>query len=68
MNPIYIGQRVEIDMFGMQVGGGAAPRAAVGTVVALDAGVITVRLEHGSWARAEVTVSQRRVVGRPSWR
>jgi hypothetical protein len=69
MRPIHIGQRVEIDLFGLQVGdGGRVGPAGTGTVVALDPGVITVRLEHGLGAPSEVTVSQRRVLGRLPWR
>ncbi len=66
MRPIDIGQRVEIDLFGLHVGEGGSG-AGTGVVVALDAGVITVRLERGPAGPSEVTVSQRRVLGRFPW-
>jgi hypothetical protein len=69
MRPIHVGQRVEIDLFGLHVGeGGWMSPAGTGTVVALDPGAITVRLERGGGAPSEVTVSHRRVLGRLPWR
>jgi hypothetical protein len=61
MRPIQIGQRVEIDLIGLQAGTSSAPRA-VGTVVALDPGAITVRVDHGRTPGTDVTVSARRVM------
>jgi hypothetical protein len=61
MRPIQIGQRVEIDLIGLQAGSSGAPRA-VGTVVALEPGAITVRMEGGPTRGNDVTVSARRVM------
>jgi hypothetical protein len=66
LHPIHVGQRVELDLVGLQVMGGGLPHGA-GTVVALDPGVITVRLDHARGA-SEVMVSHRRVIGRLAWR
>jgi hypothetical protein len=60
---LEVGQRIEIDVFGLHVPGlrpGAAE--AIGTVVALGPGIITVRLELlGDRHPPEVTVSRGRV-------
>jgi hypothetical protein len=57
-----IGQRVEIDVFGLRVPGLTASDAqATGTVVALGPGIITVRLETSGSRPSEVTISPGRV-------
>ena len=63
MGSLRIGQRIVIDLFGLLVSG-ASSRAgqAIGTVVALDPGAITVRLSLLGETAAEVTVSHRRVL------
>lgn len=57
-----IGQKVEIDLFGLRVPGmDAGEEQAIGTVVALGPGIITVRLETGRSHESEVTISPGRV-------
>jgi hypothetical protein len=64
MSSFRIGQRIEIDLFGLRVSGLTPNGAeASGTVVALYPGAITVRLRRAGGTPAEVTVSRRRVLG-----
>jgi hypothetical protein len=59
---LEVGQRIEVDVFGLHVPGLASGEAqATGTVVALGPGVITVRLELGDRHPPEVTVSRGRL-------
>jgi hypothetical protein len=59
---LEIGQRIQINLFGMRVGGvGAGDSPAEGTVVGLGPGVITVRLQQENGALSEVTVSPGRI-------
>ena len=60
---LEVGQRIEIDVFGLQVPGLRSGEAqATGTVVALGPGIITVRLELlGDRQPPEVTVSRGRL-------
>jgi hypothetical protein len=61
MSQLNIGQRVQIDLFGMRLGGRHSWDApAEGTVVGLGPGVITVRLERDGGV-SEVTVSPGRI-------
>ena len=67
MSSLHVGQQLEIDLFGLNVSGGAASGAAVGTVVALHPGAITIRLNRrGPVPASEVTVSSSRILGVPS--
>ena len=60
---LEVGQKIEVDVFGLQVPGLRSGEAeARGTVVALGPGVITVRLELGGRYPTEVTVSRGRVI------
>jgi hypothetical protein len=62
MSFFEIGQKVEIDVFGLRVPGlGSGYEQATGTVVALGPGIITVRLDVGGSHASEVTVSPGRV-------
>jgi hypothetical protein len=62
MSSLEIGQRIQINLFGMRVAGlRAADSPAQGTVVGLGPGVITVRLEREDGALSEVTVSPGRI-------
>jgi hypothetical protein len=65
MRALRIGQRVELDLFGFEAGGSGALRA-VGTIVALEPGAITVRVERGAGPR-DMTVSRRRVTELVVW-
>jgi hypothetical protein len=60
---LEVGQRIEIDVFGLQVPGlGSGEEQATGTVVALGPGIITVRLDLlGDRQLPEVTVSRGRL-------
>jgi hypothetical protein len=61
MSHLQIGQRIQIDLFGMRLGDPHRWDApAEGTVVGLAPGVITVRLE-GYGGASEVTVSPGRI-------
>lgn len=57
-----IGQRVQIDVFGMRLTGvRAGESSAEGTVVGLGPGVITVHLQREDGGLSEVTVSPGRI-------
>jgi hypothetical protein len=59
---LEVGQRIEIDVFGLQVPGLSSGEAqAVGTVVALGPGIITVQVQVSERQHHEVTVSRGRV-------
>jgi hypothetical protein len=59
---LEVGQKIEIDVFGLQVPGlSSGEDQAIGTVVALGPGIITVQLELSGRSRPEVTVSRGRV-------
>lgn len=59
---LEIGQRVQVDLFGMRLPGVRTPDCrGSGKVVGLGPGVITVLLEAGDGAGAEVTVSPGRL-------
>jgi hypothetical protein len=59
---LELGQRIQINVFGMRlVGVRAGDSSAEGTVVGLGPGVITVRLEREDGVLSEVTVSPRRI-------
>jgi hypothetical protein len=60
---LEVGQKIEVDVFGLHVPGLRSGEAqAMGTVVALGPGVITVRLEClGDRQSPEVTVSRGRL-------
>jgi hypothetical protein len=59
---LEVGQRIEIDVFGLQVPGlRSGEDQAMGTVVALGPGVITVRLDLQQVHAPEVTVSRGRL-------
>ena len=60
MRPTKIGQKVEVDLFGLRTSSGElATTVASGTVVALAPGTITVRLDAHD---AEVTVGPARLI------
>jgi hypothetical protein len=62
MRPTQIGQRVEVDLFGLRIVSDLPVGTASGTIVALAPGSITIQLDdHG-----EVTVGPARVLGRAS--
>ena len=66
MPSIGLSQRIEIDLFGLQVPGQSSFAASgTGTVVAVGSGVITVRLD--SSPGMEVTVSAHRVLAATPW-
>lgn len=57
-----IGQKIQIDLFGMRLAGLAPGESrAEGTVVALEPGVITVRLRRQDGVPTDVTVSPGRI-------
>jgi len=59
---LQIGQRIQLDLFGMRLTGPRRPDSrAEGTVVGLGPGVITVLLDAGEGPASEVTVSLGRV-------
>lgn len=59
---LEIGQRIQLDLFGMRLPGRRSPDSrAAGTVVGLGPGVITVLLDAGEGPRSEVTVSLGRI-------
>jgi hypothetical protein len=59
---LAIGQRIQLDLFGMRLPGlRSGDRRGAGTVVGLGPGVITVLLDAGVGPAAEVTVSLGRV-------
>lgn len=59
---LQIGQKVQIDLFGMRMGGLCPGQShAEGTVVQLEPGVITVRLRRRDGGVADVTVSPGRI-------
>jgi hypothetical protein len=60
MLPINLGERIQVDLFGMRLPGGIDGDAAEATVVGLGPGVITVRLDRLGGA-PEVTVGPGRV-------
>jgi hypothetical protein len=61
MTSLELGQKVEIDLFGLHVPGlGYGASQATGVVVALGPGTITVRLED-AMASSEITVSPGRL-------
>jgi hypothetical protein len=63
VSSLEIGQRIEVDLFGLHTRG-LPESGATGTVVALGPGVITIRLDGDTPGDSpEVTVSQRRVLG-----
>jgi hypothetical protein len=65
MRPTKIGQRVEVDLFGLRPPDGAtltAVNVALGTVVGLAPGTITVRLDARPGLDAEVTVGPARLI------
>jgi hypothetical protein len=53
-----IGERVEVDLFGLRVVGGLQDGVAVGTIIELAPGSITVRLDDRP---ADVTVGPARL-------
>jgi hypothetical protein len=59
---LELGQRIQVDLFGMRVAGlhGAAAPVEV-TVVGLAPGVVTVQLERDDGGLSEVTVSPGRI-------
>jgi hypothetical protein len=59
---LQIGQRIQVDLFGMRISGVLPPDGrAAGTVVDLGPGVIIVLLDGEGGACSEVTVSLGRV-------
>jgi len=59
---LEIGQRIQLDLFGMRLPGLLSRDSrAAGTVVGLGPGVITVLLDAGEEPGSEVTVSLGRV-------
>jgi len=59
---LHIGQRIQVDFFGMRVPGlWNAEARGEGTVVGLGPGVITVRVEGEDGRLSEVTVSPGRI-------
>jgi hypothetical protein len=59
---LELGQKIEIDLFGMRLSGLPAGDArAEGTIVALGPGVITVQLASYDGGLTEVTVSPGRI-------
>ena len=60
MSQLQIGQRVQIDLFGMRLGALRWDAPAEETVVGLGPGVITVRLEREGGV-SEVTVGPGRI-------
>jgi hypothetical protein len=59
---LEVGQKIEIDIFGLHLPGlGSGEAQAMGTVVALGPGIITVQLELNERQSQEVTVSRGRV-------
>jgi hypothetical protein len=59
---LEIGQRIQLDLFGMRMSGLRSPDSrAAGTVVGLGPGVITVLLDEADGPPSEVTVSLGRV-------
>ena len=65
MRPTKIGERVEVDLFGLRAGSEFQFDDGVGrgTIIALAPGTITVRLDLGS---AVVTIGPARVLSRSS--
>jgi hypothetical protein len=57
---IHIGEKIQIDLFGMRLPDHAQAEAAEGTVVGVAPGVITVRIDRVDGA-PEVTVGPGRV-------
>ena len=63
MTSFRIGQEVLLDLFGLEIYDRNALEAlAIGTVVELHPGVITIRLHRPQRGYAEVTVSLHRVI------
>jgi hypothetical protein len=60
MSQLQIGQKVQVDLFGMRVPH-REEGAAECTIVALGPGVITVRLDGAGRGPSEVTVSPGRI-------
>ncbi len=62
-SPYEIGQKVEVDLFGLRVRGPEPDSGqAIGTIVAMGPGTITVRIDPGDAESApEVTVSPGRL-------
>jgi hypothetical protein len=60
MSSLQVGQRVQVDLFGMRLPH-REQGAAECTIVALDPGVITVRLDGSGRGTSEVTVSPGRI-------
>jgi hypothetical protein len=60
MLDIHIGEKIQVDLFGMRLPGKTREGATAATVVGLGPGVITVRLEELRGA-PEVTVGPGRV-------
>jgi hypothetical protein len=59
---LELGERVQINLFGLRLAGRPAGDApATGTVVGLGPGVITVRLQLESGSLSDVTVSPGRI-------
>jgi hypothetical protein len=60
---LEIGQRIQVNLFGMRLAGGAATGdfPSEGTVVELGPGVVTVRLQREDGGHSEVTVSPGRI-------
>jgi hypothetical protein len=62
MSSLQIGQKVEIDVFGLRLSGFAGDENQVtGTIVEMGPGTITVRVEKGAAFASEVTVSPGRL-------
>ena len=59
---LEVGQKIEIDVFGLNVPGlRSSDSEVMGTVVALGPGVITVQVEVNEFQWQEVTVSRGRL-------
>ena len=63
MRPTQIGERVEVDLFGLRIVGNLPSGTASGTIVALAPGSITIQLDDHE---SEVTVGPARVLSRTS--
>jgi hypothetical protein len=64
MSQLQVGQRVQVDLFGMRLPD-REEAATECTIVALDPGVITVRLACSGPGPSEVTVSPGRIESWP---
>jgi hypothetical protein len=60
---VEIGQKVEVDLFGLKISGDVLPSNArsTATIVGLAPGTITVRLELEGHSPSEVTISPDRI-------